>query len=365
MTLPATLWVNARFLAEPVTGVQRFGRELLRELDSMLEEGEIDRGRYRVRALTPRRPLDELPLRHVQLRVAGPLASHAWEQCVLPLRARGFLLNLKGTAPVARRGGGLLVNDLQVFGYPEMHRWLVRAVYRWIQPRAARRAAVLFALSRFTAREMERWLNVPAAAVTVTLAGHEHALREAPDPSILPRHGIRPGSYILAVSSLNPNKNFHAVLRAIELAELRDVPFVVAGGVNPRVFRRSDTRQLAAGATVVGRVSDGELRALYESALAFAFPSFYEGFGLPPLEAMAHGCPVVLARSSSLPEVGGDAVLYCDPADPADLARQLLRLVHDAPLRAELAAKGRLRAVQFRWRDVARRVWNRVAPLLG
>ncbi|TAH36992.1 MAG: glycosyltransferase family 1 protein [Planctomycetota bacterium] len=358
-----TVFVNARFLSEPITGVQRCGRELLREFDAMLEEGEVDRGRFGFTLLTPEPPLG-FSCRHLQLHVAGPWRSHLWEQMALPRRAPGFLLSLKNTAPAFRRGGGLLIHDLQVYGCPDTHGRTFQRLYRFITPRAARRAAALFAPSQFTAGEIERFLAIPAAAVTVTSEGHEHALREGADPAILARHRIPAGAYLLAVSSLNPNKNFAAVLRALRLLDTRDVAFVIAGGANPQVFARSDPTALPAGAIHVGRVSDAELRALYENALAFVFPSFYEGFGLPPLEAMALGCPVVCSNSSSLPEVGGDAVLYCDPADDADIARQVRRLIDEPRLRGELAERGRRRAAGFRWRDAARRIWQRIEPLL-
>jgi glycosyltransferase involved in cell wall biosynthesis len=206
---------------------------------------------------------------------------------------------------------------------------------------------------------------VPARLVTVVYCGHEHALRTPADTSVLERNGIEPGSYLLAVSSLNPNKNFAGVVRAIQKADIGEVPFVVAGGANPRVFAGGGEQDLPPGTTHVGRADDGALRALYENALALVYPSFHEGFGLPPLEAMALGCPVICSNTTSLPEVGGDAVLYCNPADDADIARQIRRLVDDPHLRSELSAKGRAQAAKFTWRDTARKLWSRVEPLIG
>ncbi len=362
----ATVAVNARFLAEPVTGLQRYGREVLRELDAMLVEGELDPAEWRFVLWTPEPPAADAPrFRHLEVRVAGRLRSHPWEQLVLPRLADGApLLNLKNTAPVRGRRNAVVVHDLQVFGFPKMHRRTFKMVYRYLQPRAARRARVLYAVSESTARELGRHFGIPRERVHVTLEGSEHVLRVEPDPGVLRRHGLERDGYFLAVSSMSPNKNFPAILEAARRAEL-DVPLVIAGGTDPRVFVGSQVEALPEGAVHVGRVSDAELRALYEGALGFVFPSFYEGWGLPVGEAQALGCPVVASDTTSLPEVAGDAALYCSPTDVDGLAENMRRLAEDPALRADLARRGRERAAGFRWRDVARRIVRGLAPEVG
>jgi glycosyltransferase involved in cell wall biosynthesis len=363
MSGPAPIYVNARFLAEPLTGLQRWGREVLLALDAMVEEGAIDGARWRFVLLMPHPPAADAPrFRHHELRVGGMLRSHLWEQFELSRRARGGpLLNFKNTAPILRREQAVVIHDLQVFARPDTHAAGFRAVYRFLLPRAARRARVLMAVSRSTAAEIEKYFGIPRARITVTGGGHEHVLRTPADDAIVRRHGLARGGFLLAVSSLNPNKNFAAILRALKLARL-EVPLVIAGEANPLVFGGGAPPE---GAVMVGRVGDAELRALYEHALGFVFPSFYEGWGLPPGEAMALGCPVVVSISTSLPEVCGEAALYCDPADDASIARALTRLVEDAPRRAELAALGRAQSAKHTWRGVAERVWTAIQPLLG
>lgn len=358
------VYVNARFLAEPLTGVQRCGREILSALDELLHTREIDRDRYQFILLSPKPPTPATAYRHLEIRVRGPIGSHGWEQILLPFRAKKFLLNLKNTAPVFHPKMAMFIHDLQVFARPETHSKNLVRLYQWVLPRASKRAGCVLVPSESTSKEVQHWLGISPQKIKVIPEGHEHVFREAADGEILSRHNIKSGSYLLAVSSLNPNKNFAAVLRALKLAELENLPFVIAGGTNPKVFEGSSIEQLPTGALHVGRVSDGELRSLYENALGFVYPSFYEGFGLPPLEAMALGCPVISSRTSSLPEVGGDAVLYCDPHDDQDIARQLQRLVNDAPLRSELSAKGRARAQEFTWIKCARELWNAIRPLV-
>lgn len=363
MADPAPIYVNARFLSEPVTGLQRWGREVLRALDAMVEDGAIPRARWRFVLLLPRPPAADAPVfRHHETRVGGLFGSHLWEQIELPWRARGGpLLNLKNTAPALRRRQAVVIHDLQVFARPGTHGRGFNALYRAILPCAARRARVLLAVSRSTAAEIEKHLGVPRARVAVTGGGHEHVLAVAADPRVLERHGLRRGGYLLAVSSLNPNKNFAAIPRALALAGI-DLPLAVAGSANPRVFAGDGA--LPAGAVAIGRVEDAELRALYENALGFVYPSFYEGWGLPPGEAMLLGCPVVVSITTSLPEVCGDAALYCDPADDGSLARALRTLADDAPRRAELAALGRQQAARHTWRGAAERLWGAIQPLL-
>ena len=364
MPKPIPIFINARFLGEPLTGLQRWGREVLRELDEMLEEGAIERNAYSFTLLTPSQPQDAPCYKHLRLKVAGPLSSHLWEQFILPFWAKGFLLNLKNTAPVWHKNMSAQIQDLQPIARPETHTATFNRIYGWILPRAAQRAKVLFALSHSTAEEIHKYFEIPLSQITVTGAGHEHVLRTGADTGIINTHQLKRSGFLLAVSSLNPNKNFAAILRAMKLADVR-VPLVIAGGTNPKVFEGAGIDSLPKNAIHVGRVSDGELRALYEHALGFIYPSFYEGWGLPPGEAMLLGCPVISSNTTSLPEVCGDAVLYCDPANDESIAKQLFRLVEDGPKRQELAALGRAQSQQFTWRAVAERVWKAIEPQLS
>ncbi len=366
MAAPFPVFINARFLTEPLTGLQRWGREVLLALDQMVEDGVISAHAYQFHLLTPSMPETPPPYRHLEIQVRRPLRSHLWEQMILPYAASGFLMNLKNTAPVGHSNMSVQIQDLQPIARPETHTRMFNRVYGWIMPRAAKRAKVLCALSESTAREIHKYFGIDREKITVTGAGHEHVLAVEPEPSILQKHGLDSRGYLLAVSSLNPNKNFQAILRAMQLAEVR-VPLVIAGGTNPRVFEGSDgLEHLPDNALHVGRVSDGELRALYENALGFVYPSFYEGWGLPPGEAMLLGCPVICSHTTSLPEVGGQAVLYCDPADDESIAKQIFRLVEDGPLRQELSALGRAESSKHTWRGTAEKLWAAVEPgILG
>jgi glycosyltransferase involved in cell wall biosynthesis len=194
--------------------------------------------------------------------------------------------------------------------------------------------------------------GVPAWKIRVIAEGCDHLAMVQSDRSVFDRLGIRPNGYVLAVSSLNPNKNFGLVVRAIELLASANVQFVIAGGADPKVFA-GHAGTMPEYAKHIGYVTDQELKALYEGAICLVYPSLYEGFGLPPLEAMACGCPVIVSREASLPEVCGDAAWYCDTHDPRDLAAQIVRLSSSAESRRSLRDRGLIRASRYSWRRCA------------
>jgi alpha-1,3-rhamnosyl/mannosyltransferase len=174
--------------------------------------------------------------------------------------------------------------------------------------------------------------------------------------ALVRRHGVEPGAYVLASGTLEPRKNLVRLIGAhAQLPEeMRSRhPLLVVG---PRGWEEEELRLSAAGTDEVrlaGYVPDDELAALYAGCSLFCYPSLYEGFGLPVVEAMAAGAPVVTSRISSLPEVGGDAVSYVDPTDEASIASALNQLLHSPEERAELAERGRRRAAEFSWERTA------------
>jgi len=225
----------------------------------------------------------------------------------------------------------------------------------WLYRRAGRVATV----SRFSRSEMAELFG-PRDDVIVLPEGVDHVRGATADPSILDRHGLRQRPYVLAVSSQSPHKNFSAVVAAVQ--SIGDAPFdvVVAGGQNPKVF--GGGAPLPDFVRYVGYVSDAELVALYRNAACFLFPSRYEGYGLPPVEAMACGCPVLAARAASMPEVLGEAAIYFDPGDPAELAARLTDLMADASERERRKQLGLIHVEGLKWEVAARCLLNSFAP---
>jgi glycosyltransferase involved in cell wall biosynthesis len=167
-----------------------------------------------------------------------------------------------------------------------------------------------------------------------------------------------PGAqYLITVTNFKPHKNTSRVVEAFRIAkhELPGLRLAVIGN-DPRALAGglgSPAQLESEGIRVLGYVSETEMKSLFSSAAAFVFPSLYEGFGFPVLESMAAGTPVVTSAVASLPEVGGDAVLYADPNDAGDIARAVVRVCRDPELRSSLRARGLKQAAKFRWNDAA------------
>jgi glycosyltransferase involved in cell wall biosynthesis len=340
------LLVNGRFLTRPSTGVDRFAIELLRAY-ALREPGVT------LRALLPAAsaPVGSVPP-GLQLAHAGRGRGHAWEQFVLPgLAGDEPLINLCNTAPVLRERQMVVIHDAATLANPGNYSLAFRSWYRVMLGALMRRTRVVASVSRFSADELMRHLGARARGVEVIHEGGEHILRESSDASVIERLVLNGRRFVLAVGSQSHNKNLAAVVDAMKLLDDPNLLLVAAGG-NNRVFAAaaiSDPRLVS-----TGYVTDGQLRALYEHAACFVFPSFYEGFGLPPLEAMCCGCPVVASERASMPEVCAEAALYCDPADPATLAKQLRRVLDSPALHDDLRAAGRARAATFSWDRAAR-----------
>jgi glycosyltransferase involved in cell wall biosynthesis len=346
------VYINGRFYAQRITGVQRYAREMVAELDKMLAAGAGDGLVWKL--VAPRGTV--LPqFQRISCVHAGQLSGHAWEQLELPWIARdGLLVSFGATGPYFKSRQLVTVHDASVYRVPEAFSWRFRAWYRLVVRQVVRRAPRTLAVSHFAAREAVTYFGAAPHRVEVTLEGWQHISRVEADDSLLRKHDLTPGRYVLAVSSPTPNKNFAVVATAMSRLQNHPVRFVVAGAVDPRVLVSAklghDHR-----VTRVGYVSDAELRSLYANALCFVFPSKYEGFGIPPLEAMALGCPVVAAAIDSVREVCGDAARYFEPDDASSLERILRTLFESHSERAKLTESGLARAALFSWNESARR----------
>lgn len=356
------LALNGRFLSQRTTGVQRHARELVRALDRRLGQ---DHGEFEVTLFAPPDATLDLELGEIRVRQVGRLGGQAWEQVELPVYSRNqLLLNLGNTGPALSRRQLVTIHDASVFAVPEAYSPAFGHYYRLLLPHLARRAELVLTDSEFSRSELVRWMRVAEKKIRVVPCGHEHILAAPADRGVRSRHGLGARPYVLAIGSLSRHKNLETVFAAIRLLGQHGWDYVLAGPVNPRIFG-----PLAGGglnlAVRAGYVSDPELRALYEGAACLVYPSRYEGFGLPPLEAMACGCPVVVSRSASLPEVCGNAALYVDADDPQELATAVRRVLCEDGLADQLRQRGRERARHWSWDSTARKTLAAIREVMS
>jgi len=330
--------VNGRFFAQQCTGVQRYGVETLRALDRLLTQ-RPQHLQHTVWQLAVPQDAGELPLlENFEIQTLQFLRGHLWEQISLAAFARGaYLINASYSAPVGKRAQLITVHDASVRAHPQTFSLGYRLVNNLMMSALAPRVDSMMTVSHFSADELRRHFKLARNDVVVGRSGWEHvsAAPQLDAAPVLQRYGLSAGTYLLAVGSPKANKNFGLIPRALRLLDAQQtMPVAVAGSLDSRVYRDIGSPSDQA-MRWLGYVPDDELNVLYRHAAWFIFPSLYEGFGLPPLEAMANGCPVLAARAASIPEIYGDAVLYFDPHDAASLAA----LLHEVTAGAHAAAR--------------------------
>lgn len=333
--------INTRTLASGLTGVQRYLLELLSNIPELS-------------CLAPLKP------KH-------GLRGHAWEQFLLPVQLKGRLLwSPCNTGPLAVRRQVVTIHDAVPLDHPEWLNPRFAAWYRFLTPRLARRVVRVIADSEFTKSRIIETMHINRDKVVVIPIGvskrfvpsDAQAIEDAVAAMKLPtKH------YVLSVGSLEPRKNLGRLLKAwgIISAHLPDDVWLVVGGAKGKRLVFGDVPELTAlppRVFLTGHIPDEYLPALYGGAIAFAYPSLYEGFGLPPLEAMACGTPVLTSQVASMPEVVGEAAVLVNPYNIDSIASGLQRLVDDSLLRETLRAKGLERAGQFTWERTAARTWR-------
>jgi glycosyltransferase involved in cell wall biosynthesis len=267
-----------------------------------------------------------------------------------------LLHSLAYALPWGWRGPSVVtVYDLSFLLFPRAFKTANRLYLTATSRAAARRARRVLTISESARRDIVRLLRVPEERVDVTYPAAEERYQLLPADQVAAfrlAHGL-PEAFVFALGTLEPRKNLLGLLQAYALLPEPCPPLYVAGGTGWRFNPIFDTVQrlgLADHVHFLGFVPEDELPLWYNAARLFAFPSLYEGFGLPVLEAMACGAPVITSTAASLPEVAGRAAMLVPPEDTHRLAREMERVLEDAQLRTEMRAAGRIQASRFSWR---------------
>lgn len=335
------VYVNARFIDQKLTGVQRYAHELCRRLQG------------KVHLLDPPRVCSK-----------SRVLEYFWEQVGLPLSlARNSLLwSPTGSGPLLKHHV-VTIHDGAVLSHPE---WFKRSFVlrrRFLLPLLLQRVCKIITVSQFSKEHIRSHARVDDSKIEVVYNGVDHS-RFYPKSSeevekVRDRLEISE-RYVLGLGSLDPRKNFHRLLRAWERAEgfLSEKCVLVIAGGSGRNFRNVSLKARSDRVKLLGYVADRYLPALYSGADAFVYPSVFEGFGLPVLEAMACGTPVITSNVTSLPEVAGEAAVLVDPFDVEAMAEAIVRVVEDNILHDQLRQKGLERARQFTWERAAEETWQ-------
>ena len=346
------LFVNGRFLDQPLTGVQRYARELMRQIDDLLDEGQAYAG-LEVICLTPGGEPPQTGWKHIRARQVGRNRGNLWEQVDLPLSLHGELLfSPANTGPAYYANQVVTFHDASVFAMPQAYSVMFKAKYRFVFGQLVKHARLILTDSVFSQRELAHHLHVDPARFEVVLLGGDHLQDLAANEDVLDEYGLRDKAYLLMVANQSPHKNMARLIEAIRQVK-GETQFVLVGGSFKNVFQGDGREDLPARATRLGYVDDPSLKALYEHALGFIIPSLYEGFGLPVLEAMNCGCPVLCSQAASLPEVGGEAAQYFDPLKVDAIRSAIERFIAEPALQARMKASGRSHAAGFLWKKTA------------
>ncbi len=322
--------INGRFLLRRVTGVERYGREVLRWIEGNCRVEKPRRGQ-------------------------SGIIGHGWEQFILPSRvdSNSVIWSPANTGPLFVRNHVLTIHDLTPLEHPEWFQPGFAVWYRLLLPILVRRVSRIIVPSESVRRKVMMRFSLPAEKVITIPAGVDtskfHPLNVSTDM----------GRYILFVGSLEPRKNLFGLLNAWDEINERhpNISLVIAGtsgGAFRRLFHPSSVDRVR----WIGYVPETDLPALYAGADLFILPSFDEGFGLPVLEAMACGTPVIASNGGALPEVVGDAGIIFNLSNPSALSRSISECLSNSHLRTSLREKGLARAKLFSWQITAESVWK-------
>lgn len=332
---------NARNLGDTFTGVQRYTSEILKHFPEAVE------------VIRPDRPLHGV-------------SGHLWEQLVLPGKLKGRLLwSPSNSGPLAVRKQVVTVLDMVPLDHPESMSWKYARWYQFLLPRLIEQVRMVLTISEFSRSRIlhhcpgaaDKLHVVPLAADDRFMRADEVAIAEMRRALAIPTP-----HFLVALGSLEPRKNLARLVRAWARVSDRlpdDVWLVLAGAKGKSlVFRDAGLDHLPPRVHLTGYVPDAMLPALYSGALASVYISLYEGFGMPPLEALACGTPTLTSNTTSLPEVVADAALTVDPRDDEAIEAAIQSLVEDSSLRDRLSRLGPQRASTFSWKRNAEDTWR-------
>ncbi|MFK3841206.1 glycosyltransferase family 4 protein [Serratia sp. NPDC087055] len=343
------IYVNARFLTQKITGVQRFAEMISLELCKKYDD---------IVFVCPKGILRRSVAEKLRVEQIGLSHGHLWEQIELPLylsqRGSPLLVNLGSTGPIIYRNKIITHHDITYLRYPESYSKPFILFYRFLVPMMISSSKHLLTVSEFSKREITKTYRYPGENTSV--------IYNAADIKFTSKRRKDSVVYFLFVASEKFHKNQHGMIDAFLKfnncrSEGKKVKLKIIGDLLKRELDSNyNLENGMENIEFLGRVEDDELIILYQNAFAFIFPSFYEGFGIPPLEAQACGCPVLASDKASIPEILGDSALYFDPFDESEIVKAMEIIIKDDDLRNELIRRGNENIKRFSWQASAEKL---------
>lgn len=299
--------INGRFLTHRITGVERYAREICAELDKLIKPDEL------TMAVPPE--TEDIPeYKNIKVVRIGKLHNRMWEHISFPRyvkKQKAISLNLCNVAPLPDPGI-VCIHDVKIKARPHDFSKKFLMWYNFLFTNECKRAKAIITVSEFSKRELMKYYDVPEEKITVIPNAWQHYMKVGYDEQALVKYGLEKNGYFFSMCSLEPNKNFKWI--AEEAKKNPDKIFAVAGSINKTVFANGMGFECPENMKLLGYVSDEEAKTLMRDCKAFLFPTFYEGFGIPPLEALAAGCKnVVVSDTEVMHEIFGGYVSYINP----------------------------------------------------
>jgi glycosyltransferase involved in cell wall biosynthesis len=362
------IYINGRFLTQDLSGAQRFAYEILKGL---VEHTDLE-----INILVPPSKIREAyDVEKFTLKIIGKRTNLLWEQIDLPLylnkNGKVLLINLLNTAPFLYKNQVVSILDMTTFINPKWFNRSFSYYYKLIVPIIAKNSLKIITISECSKIDITKFINVPPEKIEILYCAvaeqfNENKNRTLQQTEILNKLNIQQQKFLLAVSSLDPRKNFIRLVRAYNEIKADIFPLVIVGSEG-KVFANDELKEIITNSKniiLTGYLTDSELVALYQSANCFIYPSLYEGFGMPPLEAMACGCPTIVSNTSSLPESCGDASLFIDPNSTESIKNAIIELIGNSSLRLKLIEEGKKQVKKFSWEKSSKKLTEIIKDLI-
>lgn len=356
--------INGRFLVAKQTGVQRAAYNLVKTLFELDRTNEYFLFTGRSQLDNPEWSYANVHVIASSLKEGENFRNHLWEQFSLPRMAKKYKVDIlhspANMAPLLYKGKSIVhIHDLCFVVNPQWYSYTFHRVYNFIIPRLAKKSSMVITNSNNSRNDLLQFCDLSSEKVKLIYWAVDDTFHQAPNKTVMSH--IEEDNYILYVGSLEPRKNISTLVKAYEQMRAENpglkTKLVLIGGKSP-LFANDQLKITSFKNEIIfkGFVSDDMLRAYYCKAEVVAYPSLYEGFGLPPLEAMACGAPVVTSNTSSIPEVVGDAAILVSPYEAGQLALVLAKVLASPSLRESMREKGWTQVRKFNWYRVARNI---------